>query len=101
MRKKNFVQTEKLGLELTMTGLGKPFRKNIVPKNRKKNKYQSEIEKSEIEKVKRLLKETKDSAPIQFKFFELLKENRKLTHMSSSAKHLNIIRHPLYQLGGQ
>ena len=53
-RKGNLVETKKLGLELTMNGLGKPFRKND-PKNRKNRKNQSEIaackQKTTIEKA--------------------------------------------------
>ena len=38
-----FGSYKKLGLELTMNGLGKPFRKKSEPKNRKNGKNQSEI----------------------------------------------------------
>ena len=35
--------TQKLGLEWAINGLGKPFRKNLIQKNRKNSKNQSEI----------------------------------------------------------
>ena len=38
-----FGSMKKLGLEWTMNGLGKPFRRNSDPKNRKNSKNQSEI----------------------------------------------------------
>ena len=41
-RNGNLVETKKLGLELTMNGLEKPFRKKSDPKNRKNSKNQSE-----------------------------------------------------------
>ena len=37
------VQTKKLGIELTINGLEKPFRKKSDPKNWKNSKYQSQI----------------------------------------------------------
>ena len=43
-RKINLVRTKKLGLEWSMNGLGKPFRKKIRSKKIEKNsKHQSEI----------------------------------------------------------
>ena len=42
-RNENLIQTKKLGLERAVNGLGKPFKKNSDPKNRKNSKNQSEI----------------------------------------------------------
>ena len=42
-KKRNLVQLKKLGLERTMNGLGKPFRKKSDPKNRKKLKIKLKL----------------------------------------------------------
>ena len=42
-RNENLIQTKKLGLEWTISGLEKPFRKKSDPKNWKNSKNQSEI----------------------------------------------------------
>ena len=42
LAKKKFGSNKKLGIELTMNGLGKPFKKANT-KNRKNSKHQSEI----------------------------------------------------------
>ena len=42
-RNENLVHTKKLGLEWAINGLGKPFRKSPIQKNRKNSKNQSEI----------------------------------------------------------
>ena len=46
-----FGSNKKLGLEWTMNGLGKPFRKKSNPKNRKNSKNQSEISACEQKKT--------------------------------------------------
>ena len=39
-----FGSNKKLGLEWTMNGLGKPFKKNLMPKNKKNSRNQNETD---------------------------------------------------------
>ena len=76
VRKRHVVQ-EKLGLESTMNGLRKPFRKkNPIQKIKKKTvqihsdqNHCSNLTSKIMKMCEQILK--KDSTPIQFKFFEL------------------------------